>query len=139
MRILILILIFTFFKDREYTIGGHILVDDALKNKWFPEGYPTQITKTEHVWNQDRSLLGRQIVGDIITELTTQKNDGFLQSRGARSLILDGLLGAGKSITLLHTLLWARSSGWFALYIPSGMLFSKQQQKKKIFFYLCGN
>jgi predicted phage tail protein len=96
-------------------------VDEELQKTWVPEGYPNELAKKEHVYNEDRSLLARQCVVDIINELDAQKSNGFLQSKGARSIVLDGLAGSGKSVALLHAILWARSSGWLVLYIPSGM------------------
>jgi len=105
-------------EGRDYRVGEHILMDEEWVGKWVPEGYPGLITKYDHAWNTDRHLLGRECVKNVIEQLQYQQNSGFLTSKGCKPMILDGFNGTGKSITLLHTLLWARASGWLVLFVP---------------------
>lgn len=53
-----------------------------------------------------------------MSKIDSQKENGFLKSKGTKPIILDGPNGVGKSIALCHTVLHARSNGWLVLYVP---------------------
>lgn len=38
--------------------------------------------------------------------------------RMKKHILLDGLRGSGKSITLAMLVLWARTNGWLVFYVP---------------------
>ena len=81
-----------------------------------------------------RDLLGNKLAAEPVDERALRHAAQL--APGTPVVILDGDAGTGKSVSLLQTVLWARTNGWLAVYVTDAdeLLNAGEQISENEFF-----
>lgn len=112
----------------ESNVGRYLNFSEREIKKYLPEGFSVHLTRREFAYTKSKALLLRKEALGVIENLKRQLEDGFVLPANAdsksvdaaRSMMLHGHRGSGKSAVMSEVVYWARRSGWLVVYVPDG-------------------
>ena len=116
-------------EEKEYVPELAFRANLATMRRAVPEGLPPSV-EFEFDLTRTTDLMSRPCTARLLVEIARCADEKkwdppmspFGRDRGSaphRSILLEGIAGSGKSVTLFQAVDWARAHGWLVLYIPN--------------------